>query len=138
MEVEAPVGYSVLDGPFADRDASLDRFPFLIRADLPFDRIADFVEGATAAACPERIFADFGCGRVRTGMRELSEEAWERLCGYAAKQGGHILLEKAPDEFRKRRDVYGPFQPAWKVMHRIKEAMDPKGIFAPGRLPGRK
>jgi FAD/FMN-containing dehydrogenase len=71
-------------------------------------------------------------------MPDLSEDAWERLCGHARDLDGHILLEKAPDDFKKRQDVYGPPRTAWKVMHKVKEALDPKNIFAPGRLPGRK
>jgi FAD/FMN-containing dehydrogenase len=46
-------------------------------------------------------------------------------------------LEKAPEEFKKRNDVFGTPQPEWKVMHRIKKALDPDNIFAPGCLPGK-
>jgi FAD/FMN-containing dehydrogenase len=53
------------------------------------------------------------------------------------QQGGHGLLMKAPDDFRKENDVFGPPRPEWKVMHRIKAAMDPDNIFAPGALPGK-
>ena len=57
----------------------------------------------------------------------------------AANLGGRvILLEKAPEDLKKRQDVYGPYRRAWKVTHKVKEALDPKNIFAPGRLPGRK
>ncbi len=138
LEAEATEDYPVLDGPFSDHDRSMDRSPFLLRADLPLDKVACFVEEAASAIHPEHIFADFGCGRVRGGLTRLTEDAWDGLCGCIGRLDGHLLLEKAPDAFKKRRDVYGPFQPAWKVIHRIKDAMDPKGIFSPGRLPGRK
>jgi D-lactate dehydrogenase (cytochrome) len=135
---EAARGYPVEDELFADTDESLHRAPFLLRADLPMDKVKDFVDMAAGATQTEGLFADFGCGRVRAGMEDLSEEAWERLCGHVGDLDGHILLEKAPDDFKRRQDVYGPSQSAWKVMHKVKEALDPKNIFAPGRLPGRK
>ncbi len=138
LEGEAPQGYSVEDGLFTDTDESMHRSLFLLRADLPIDKVKDFVDGMAGATQTEGLLADFGCGRVRAGMSHLSEDAWERLCGHAMDLDGHILLEKAPDDFRKRQDVYGPSQAAWKVMHKVKDALDPKNIFAPGRLPGRK
>jgi FAD/FMN-containing dehydrogenase len=138
LEGEAFEGYSVCDGLFGDTDQSLNQSPFLLRADLPLDGVKDFVTMAAGTVQAERFFVDFGCGRVRASLLELSEEAWKRLCDHVRTLGGHTLLEKAPDELKKRWDVFGPPQPAWRVMHRIKDALDPKNIFTPGRLPGRK
>jgi FAD/FMN-containing dehydrogenase len=83
------------------------------------------------------ISLDFGCGRVMAGIDDLSDEQWSLLCELALEHDGHILLEKAPDEFKKRNDVFGLPSSAWKVMHRIKAELDPHNLFAPGRLPGR-
>jgi FAD/FMN-containing dehydrogenase len=38
---------------------------------------------------------------------------------------------------KKHNDVFGTTRPEWKIMHRIKAALDPHNIFAPGRLPGK-
>jgi FAD/FMN-containing dehydrogenase len=138
LQGEAARGYPVEEGLFADTDESMHRSPFLLRADLPIDKVKDFVEAMNGATPTEGLFADFGCGRVRAGMACMSEDAWARLCGHARDLDGHILLEKAPDDFKKRQDVYGPPRKAWRVMHKMKAALDPKNIFAPGRLPGRK
>ncbi|MBM3333606.1 FAD-binding oxidoreductase, partial [Candidatus Sumerlaeota bacterium] len=35
-------------------------------------------------------------------------------------------------------DVFGPPRPEWELVHKIKKALDPRRIFAPGRLPGRR
>ena len=51
---------------------------------------------------------------------------------------GHLMLKKAPAEFKKNHDVFGPVRPEWKIMHKVKEALDPHQIFSPGRLPGKK
>jgi FAD/FMN-containing dehydrogenase len=50
---------------------------------------------------------------------------------------GHVLLEKAPDEFKQRNDVFGSWRPEWPLMHRVKVALDPHRVFSPGTLPGR-
>ena len=50
---------------------------------------------------------------------------------------GHVLLEKAPDEFKKHNDVFGLPNAAWHIMHKIKARLDPDNIFSPGRLPGK-
>ncbi len=138
LQGEAARGYPVEDGLFAATDESLHHTLFLLRADLPIDKVKDFVEAASGATQTEGLFADFGCGRVRVGMGGLSEDAWQKMCGHAVYRDGHILLETEPDDLKKRQDVYGPSRTAWKVMHKVKEALDPKNIFAPGRLPGRK
>jgi FAD/FMN-containing dehydrogenase len=59
------------------------------------------------------------------------------LCRFAAREGGHAVLEKAPDGFKQGCDVFGTPRPEWKVMNRIKDILDPKHIFSPGRMPGR-
>jgi FAD/FMN-containing dehydrogenase len=138
LEGQAFEAYSACDGLFADNDQSLNRSTCLLRADLPLDGVKDFVTVAADTVQVERFFVDFGCGRVRASLLELSEEAWKKLCDHVRTLGGHALLERAPDALKKRQDVFGPPQPAWRVMHRIKDALDPKNIFTPGRLPGRK
>ena len=138
LQGEAARAYPVEDGLFTHADESMHRSPFLLRTDLPIDKVKVFVEAAVGATQVHDLIADFGCGRVRAGMAGLSEDAWESLCSHGRDLDGHILLEKAPEDFKKRQDVYGPSRRAWKVMHKVKEALDPKNIFAPGRLPGRK
>jgi FAD/FMN-containing dehydrogenase len=62
---------------------------------------------------------------------------WPQLCEAGNQLGGHAVMEKAPDEFKKKNDVFGVARPEWKVMHRIKAALDPQQVFSPGRLPGK-
>ena len=83
------------------------------------------------------MFLDFGCGRILAGFEVMQADGWQQICDFGAKRGGHVLLEKAPVEFKKHNDVFGPARPEWKIMHRIKAALDPHNIFAPGRLPGK-
>jgi FAD/FMN-containing dehydrogenase len=83
------------------------------------------------------MLADFGCGRITAGAAAIDAGAWSELGRFAARKGGHAVLEKAPDEFKKDLDVFGSTRPEWKVMHRVKDILDPKHIFSPGRMPGR-
>jgi FAD/FMN-containing dehydrogenase len=83
------------------------------------------------------MLLDFGCGRILAGLDALGNDEWMRLCELIAQFDGHCLLLKAPDDFRKKNDVFGLARKEWKVMHRIKAAMDPDGVFAPGCLPGK-
>ncbi len=138
LTVEAPGPYPVEDGLFTETDEATHRPPFLLRADLPMDRVRGFLETTGLAATAQALVADLGCGRVRAGLSDLSDGEWKGVCDCAQHLEGHVLLEKAPYAFKEREDVYGPYRKPWDLMHRVKDALDPKGLFAPGRLPGRK
>lgn len=134
--------YPPIPGPLKPIEARLDHdpCPFLLRLDLPLDKIWD-----CAASLAERcnlsgpfLVADLGCGRIRAGFKSLSPSDWEFLFGMAKRLGGHALLERAPDPFRRDHDVFGPPGGDGSLLHRLKQALDPAGLFAPGRLPGRK
>jgi len=130
--------YPVIDGIHAEALRELAACPFVLRADLPLDLTARFVADAGALLGDARVLLDFGCGRVMGGKPSLADDAWARLCRLADQAGGHILLENAPPDFKQRHDVFGSPRPEWALTHRLKAALDPHGIFAPGRLPGRK
>jgi FAD/FMN-containing dehydrogenase len=138
LEEQVSQEYSICNGMFAEHDVLLDRSEFLLRFDVPLDRVTNLVSGMMEAAGPEAIFVDFGCGRVRAALSGMPDGLWDLLCRLAERIGGHVLLEKATHEFKERHDVFGPERRTWRLMHRIKEALDPNNIFAPGRLPGRK
>jgi FAD/FMN-containing dehydrogenase len=101
------------------------------------DRTASAAEALIRQASPEGLLADFGGGRVTAGAAALDGGAWSELCRWAAQEDGHAVLEKAPDDFKQHRDVFGSTRPEWKLMHRVKDILDPKHVFSPGRLPGR-
>lgn len=136
------VPYQPVPGPLKPVEARLghDLCPFLLRIDLPLDKIWDCVASLAGRRPPpcQPLVADLGCGRVRAGFESLSPSDWEFLFGMAGQLGGHALLERAPDPFRRAHDVFGPPSVDWSLLHRLKEAMDPVGLYAPGRLPGRK
>ena len=123
--------YPAREGVHADRFDSLFESEFLLRGGLPLDAVAGFA----GDICHSETLVDFGCGRVHAGLASLPDKDWTLLCSRAREAGGHALLEQAPPDFRQRNDTFGPPRPEWQLMHRIKDALDPRGIFAPGRLP---
>ena len=80
---------------------------------------------------------DFGCGRIFSAMDALGREGWISLHRAIDAVNGHGTMEKSPDAFRRTQDVFGAVPPwEWALTHRIKTALDPMGLFSPGRLPG--
>ena len=129
--------YPVHAGRFGDTYDEIGRSPFILRADFPLDRVAGFIGAHDGHPTLSKVFLDFGCGRLLAGLDDMNDDDWARLCERIDQHNGHGLLVKAPDDFRKRNDVFGRPRPGWKVMHRIKAALDPDNIFAPGCLPGK-
>jgi len=115
----------------------LEEGPFLMRMDVPPNAVAGLLRAEQETLRGATVLADFGCGRILSGMDDLGTESWSRLCRAAEEAQGHALLEKAPEAFRREHDVLGPPRSDWPLMHRIKAALDPHRVFAPGRMPGR-
>jgi D-lactate dehydrogenase (cytochrome) len=129
--------FDVYDGQFGHLSHRLDRHAFILRADLPLANIAGFVKSANGRLTQSPLMLDLGCGRILSGLEHIDDNDWSQWCTRAKLSGGHVLLEKAPVEFKQRHDVFGLNRSDWKVMHRVKSELDPHRIFAPGRLPGK-
>ncbi|MGD9281586.1 MAG: FAD-linked oxidase C-terminal domain-containing protein [Desulfobacterales bacterium] len=129
--------YAVQDGIFKDIYEKLAQSGFVLRADLPLDQVVGFVPSLDKRLSEPKLFLDCGCGRIFAGFENMPNGMWDWLCDRANQLGGHVVMEKAPIEFKQHNDVFGRSRPEWKVMHRIKAALDPHYIFAPGRLPGK-
>ena len=129
--------YAVHAGRFGDVYEKMGQLPFILRADLPLDTVADIADALNGRPVQSGMLLDFGCGRILAGLDALGNDDWARICDLIAQRAGHCQLLKAPDDFRKENDVFGSPRTEWKVMHSIKAAMDPDNIFAPGTLPGK-
>jgi glycolate oxidase subunit GlcD len=129
--------YDVIAGPFGEIYARIGARPFVMRANAPADRAgrgALLLEPGSAPGC---LLADFGTGRILCGLDRLEDGAWDGIGRGMLALDGHVLLEKAPDEFKRHSDVFGPARAEWRLMHRIKDALDPQHLFSPGKMPGR-
>ena len=129
--------YSVQDGIFGDIYSELGQSAFVLRADLPLDELTGFVKQLSDRLKGTDMFLDFGCGRILAGFDVMPDDTWGPLCDLGAQLGGHLMMDKAPIAFKEKNDVFGKRRQEWKIMHRIKAALDPHSVFAPGRLPGK-
>jgi len=138
LKTDAPQEYDALAGCFAASYASMEPYAFHLKGHFALDRLGDAVASHADMFAENSVFLDLGCGMVMAGLDVLDDEHWLALCKTAAALGGHVFLERAPETFKKKHDVFGPDRPEWQVVHRVKAALDPLNIFAPGQLPGRK
>jgi glycolate oxidase FAD binding subunit len=143
-----------LDGPARDaawkRLGELDRTCFdqptavMTWGVLP-SQVAEVTEEARAAARRRRlraaIAAHAGVGIVTAVLGEGDDpnvvvaalEDWRRL---VAARGGHARIDWAPLAVKERVPVWDPPGPAHRIMKRLKDELDPRGILNPGRFVG--
>jgi D-lactate dehydrogenase (cytochrome) len=129
--------YEVLTGPLAGPYARIAGCPFALRAGAAADRTGRAAAILGAHFQAETMLIDFGCGRILAGGNELRGNDWREIVRQIGDLGGHAVVEAAPDPFKQASDVFGAPRPEWKLMHRVKDVLDPKHIFSPGALPGR-
>lgn len=129
--------YDVWYGPFAGLFKEIAGFYYALRAVTPPDLTTATAQLIARHEPDVKMLVDFGCGRILAGIGQMTDGSWKELGVRVHELEGHVVLEKAPDEFKRRNDVFGPPRPEWTLMHRIKEVLDPKHLFAPGRMPGR-
>ncbi len=124
--------------PFQENWEQIDRHVFRVRVDVPVGTVADGFSAWLASGQVKNALIDFGCGRVWAGLTDLDGAAWTGIGQLAAGLNGYAQVEKAPESFKRSNDVFGPPRPEWKLIHRIKAALDPNNLFSPGTLPGKK
>lgn len=129
--------YSVVDGCFMSTFEDIEQFPFVLQADLLLTRMNECYEEITKISKPGQAMIDMGCGRMYIGVEGLTQEQWSQICTLVSRCQGHLRMIKAPEDFRRKVDVFGTFRPEWKLSHNIKRALDPNGLFSPGALPGK-
>ncbi len=132
------LNYPVHDGLFVEYYAKIAEYPYILRAGLPLTQIPQFLSTLNGDAGVADLMLDAGCGKIYAGFIDLTDACWQRCCQHADLLCGHVILEKAPNEFKKRHDVFGQPRPEWKIMHKVKMVLDPHNVFSPGRLPGKK
>ncbi len=59
-----------------------------------------------------------------------------RLTAEAVKNGGNLIVERAPRTIKEKVNVWGQTRSDVVVVRRLKEKLDPSGILNPGRYVG--
>ena len=130
--------YRPLDGVCGPVVEVLEGGAFILRTDVPPNRVIEIASKVQKVLPEATVSIDFGCGRMLSAVSDLSDDQWTGVLAASKETQGHTILEKASREFAQRHDVFGLPRPEWRLTHQIKAVLDPDNIFAPGRLPGRK
>ncbi|MCS7185652.1 MAG: FAD-binding oxidoreductase [Armatimonadota bacterium] len=111
----------------------------VLKVMLPSSEVCSFVKEAQeifGEACGTIAHSLNGILRVmvRGEFAEANKEAVQSLLERAIQRDGNLIVEKAPRELKSQLPVWGKPNESWTLMRRLKETLDPKNIFSPGRM----
>ncbi len=75
-------------------------------------------------------------GQDLKAKEEVSVRAINELTGESVKNGGNLIVEKAPLSIKEKVSVWGQIREDVVLSRRLKEKFDPAGILNPGRYVG--
>jgi FAD/FMN-containing dehydrogenase len=120
-----------------------------IRVNYPMSLFAEFIKRAESAMrdqsldCALQAHAGNGICRIHFLKGTDNENGGERLLAvvehlleHCRELGGNLIVERASPSLKPRLPIWGLPRGDQIVMKRIKEQIDPRGIFCPGRLAG--
>jgi glycolate oxidase FAD binding subunit len=137
----AGAGAQVTGEPARERLRSLVEFGakpeggLVLRAAVLPSRIGELVERFLAAAPEARLAAGVGTGIVRLFLRDpAAPDIVRRLRSVAADLGGHAVVHAMPPAWEGDVDRFG-VEPD-PIAIRLKNCLDPQGLFLPGAYLG--
>ena len=65
------------------------------------------------------------------------EDRVRRVRAITTRLGGTLVVTGCDPELKRQIDVFGDPPPAFDLMRRVKQQLDPNGILSPGRFVGR-
>ena len=81
-------------------------------------------------------WAQVSVGVIDVELEDTTPTA-EAISRFKPPPAGHLIWTRVPSSWRPFiQDVWGPPRPDIALMRGIKQALDPKGIFSPGRFVG--
>ncbi|MEK9752202.1 MAG: FAD-binding protein [Rhodospirillaceae bacterium] len=84
---------------------------------------------------PGEALYDWAGGLIWLALETRRDDLAEVVRRCTAEVGGHALLFRAPEAFRRKVSVFPPTEGAvGDIIRRIKEGFDPNGILNPGRM----
>jgi FAD/FMN-containing dehydrogenase len=128
-----------------------DQYPEMVSMKLnyPVSRYLDVIQSVESLCGEQRLahalqaHAGSGMTMVHVLLEAGGEESAERVVSVAGEllekcqsMSGNLVVEKASIPIKERLPVWGAPPQDFVVMKRIKEQMDPFGLFSPGRFVG--
>lgn len=137
FEKTAGFEYELLDGCFQNSFSKICQEPFILRTGSGAEHLPAIQTTVLEYMNPAAMMIDIGCSRIIAGGNRLEGTAWEALNRKLDETGSFPVLEKAPEAFQKNNHMFGSIvKPQWRVMQKIKHALDPENLFAALHLPG--
>jgi len=135
--------YSNLPAVLCDRNPDL----LSVRLNYPISRYAEVFDYAQSLASGNALDAVLLChagsGASFVHIMVSQSNATESVISFLEKLrerceslGGHMILDRATPFWKKQWPAWGKARGGFAVMKRIKEQMDPLGLFSPGRFVG--
>ncbi len=110
------------------------------KANLLPGAVADFCRAAEGLSGDLLLCAQAGSGIVRghaAGLTLEGAEAMLKALGpRAAAAQGNVVLPRCQPEWKRRLPVWGAPRGDLALMRRVKDALDPRRLFNPGRFVG--
>jgi glycolate oxidase FAD binding subunit len=111
------------------------------KANLLPQAVADFCQQAATLPEPVELHAHAGSGIVRGKIKgaltlERVAAMLEELTDKAVRASGNLVLSRCPVEWKCQLPVWGRGRGDLWLMRRVKEQLDPRNLFNPGRFIG--
>ncbi|MEJ2725853.1 MAG: FAD-binding oxidoreductase [Deltaproteobacteria bacterium] len=137
--------YSNLEGVLWERNPDL----LSLRLNYPVSRYAELMDSAESMSSENALdavllchagsglsFAHIKGSSVQSNAPEPVVTFLKQLEERCDDLGGHMVMERARPFWKKQWPVWGKVRGDFAMMKRIKEQMDPLGLFSPGRFVG--
>ena len=139
LKTGAAENYDLIDGCHKEDFNKIALASFVLKAGTSTGKMPAVIDEIEKHAHVTDWLLDFGCGRIFCGLGSLEGDKWNSLSQETQSMESFVMLEKSTESFCREQDIFCGFpRDEWSPMHKIKKALDPQSIFAPGRMPGKK
>ena len=122
--------------------ARISGCPLTFKANIPSAKVATFASFALETIPGVSLQAHAGSGivfgHIPEGIsQQVAFNSIDMLLQKAVRYQGNLVLPYCLPEWKASFPVWGQIRPDVKVMRKVKESLDPKALFNPGRFVDR-